>query len=156
MGSRLRPVSIRTVRSLDDAVTGGALIVREGFIGSFGVSVVSGRSLGPGMGVSVGLTNGFRGLVGNGRILGTVVGVSVGLANGLGTLVASGCSLGTVVGVSVGLANDCIHSDTFIGVGSGIEGTVVGQVFGLSNGLGVTVGFGRNVGVGVGFATSNK
>ena len=38
------------------------------------------------MGVSVGLTNGFRGLVGNGRILGTVVGVGVGLANGLGTL----------------------------------------------------------------------
>ena len=59
MGSRLRPVSIRTVRSLDDVATDGALIVREGFNESFGVFVTIGRSLGLGVGVSVGLTNGL-------------------------------------------------------------------------------------------------
>ena len=90
MGSRLRPVSIRTVRSRDAAATGGALIVLEGFSGTFGVSVVNGRILG----TSVGLTNGFRGLVGRGRILGTVVGVGVGLSNGFGVALGFGRTVG--------------------------------------------------------------
>ena len=101
MGSRLRPVSIRTVRSRDDAATGEALIVLEGFSGTFGVSVVNGRILG----TSVGLTNGFPGLVGSGRILGTGVGVSVGLTSGFRGLVGRGRILGTVVGEGVGLSN---------------------------------------------------
>ena len=79
MGSRLRPVSIRTVRSRDDEAVGGALMDFEGFNGTSGVSVATGRILG----TRVGLANGFRGLVGRGRILGPVVGVRVGVTKGL-------------------------------------------------------------------------
>ena len=101
MGSRLRPVSIRTVRSLDDVATDGALIVREGFNESFGVFVTIGRSLGLGVGVSVGLTDGLGVLVSSGLSVGIGVGVDVGLTNGFGVAVGFGRSVGVGVGFAI-------------------------------------------------------